>query len=296
MTARSASPWPTRPIACGAFALALTLLAGCVEQPPPTIDFAPLRYDYLTKLRLNVARVDVSYDLASQNFVDGRHVEALSPVQPADALRQMAQDRLVPAGSGGHAVFVIDDASLLLTPAGFEGTMQVHLDVTAADGTRTGTAQAGVHRTRTVVDESPEAERAALYELTQQMMSDMNVEFEYQVRRSLHEYLEGAPGVAPPPAPVQQQDLNGGTPDAPAPADVPPSAPLAPPEAAPPAPRAALAPTPLTRIARPAPAAAAAAAAEPPASEGAGPIEVTPQPDQPAPPPTDAPPTEAPPQ
>jgi hypothetical protein len=35
----------------------------------------------------------------------------------------------------------------------------------------------------------------------------MNVEFEFQVRRSLKEYLQDTATVAPPPAPLQTQDL-----------------------------------------------------------------------------------------
>ena len=39
------------------------------------------------------------------------------------------------------------------------------------------------------------------------MLDDMNVEFEYQVKRSLKEWLLGAAGTAPPPPPVQTESL-----------------------------------------------------------------------------------------
>jgi hypothetical protein len=38
------------------------------------------------------------------------------------------------------------------------------------------------------------------------MMEDMNVEFEYQVRRSLRDWLQ-EPTTAPPPPPVERQPL-----------------------------------------------------------------------------------------
>jgi hypothetical protein len=194
------------------------LLAGCVEAPPPPppTEFRPLTYEYLGKLRVTVASIDISNAWTPNLDAGGQHVESLAPVEPADALRRMAQDRLIPAGSAGHATFVINDASLVQTAGSYQGSMQVHLDIYAADGSKSGFAEANVRRTRTIVDYSTAGARAALYELTKQMMSDMNVEFEFQVRRSLHDYLQGGTEVAPPPPPVQQQDLNGTPPDSPA--------------------------------------------------------------------------------
>ena len=46
---------------------------------------------------------------------------------------------------------------------------------------------------------------AVLYQITKTLMDTMNVEFEYQVRRSLRDWLIAAP--APAPAPVEQQPL-----------------------------------------------------------------------------------------
>ena len=46
---------------------------------------------------------------------------------------------------------------------------------------------------------------AAWYDLTKQMLDDMNVELEFQIRRSLKDYLQTT-GTAPTPAPVQKQD------------------------------------------------------------------------------------------
>ncbi len=209
MTASAAARAPARSRPRRLLALACAaLLAGCAEQPPPPTDFAPLTYDYLTKLRLAVATIDIANAWTANPVAGGQHVESLSPVQPVDALRRMAQDRLIPAGTGGHAAFVIEDASLVQTPAGYEGSMQVHIDLTGADGAKAGSAEATVRRTRTIVDTSPAATRAALYELTKQMMADMNVEFEFQVRSSLRGYLQTGTDIAPPPPPVQSQDLN----------------------------------------------------------------------------------------
>ncbi len=184
------------------------VLAACADDTPaPPPDFSPLRFDYLIKLRLTVASIDVDNAFVPAPVPNGVHVEALAPMPPADALRRMALDRLIPAGAEGHAVFVIQDASLVQVPGQFIGAMKVQLEITGAPGGAAGSAEAHVSRTRTYDDDSADATRAALYDMVKDMMADMNVEFEYQVRRTLRPFLQDSAPVAPPPAAVEQQDL-----------------------------------------------------------------------------------------
>lgn len=218
--------------------LALTCavaLAGCVEEPPLRTDFPPLTYDYLPKIRLNVATIDVDNAWQPTAVPGGTHVEALSPVSPSAALVRMAQTRLVPVGASGHAVLIIDDASLIQRGGMYEGDMQVHLDVTTSDGAHSGYAKAGVTATRTITADTAPAARAALYDLTKRMMAEMNAELEYQIHKTLRDYLDVDGNVAPPP-PVQQETLPGSpsAPPVPAPAAAPqPPLPSPPPDAPP---------------------------------------------------------------
>jgi hypothetical protein len=207
-------PWRRSPalLLLASLLAPLLLLAACDDTPPPRTDFPPLTYDYLGKLRLAVATVDIDNAFAKQDTGGPEHVEELAPVQPVDALKRMAEDRLIPAATSGHAVFVIEDASLTRAPGGFEGSMRVRLDVTTSDGTKAGFAEARVDRTYSSVDTFPASTRAALYDLVKLMMSDMNVELEFQVKQRLHDYLQTGDGIAPAPAPVQAQDLNTGAP------------------------------------------------------------------------------------
>jgi hypothetical protein len=202
--------------AAARLALALPLaLAACVGRDEPPRTFAPLTYDYLTKLKLNVAHIDIddSWTPHITGDQDGNQVAGISPVRPLDTLRKMAEERLIPGGSSGRAVFVIDDASIVATPTDYQGSFAVHLDISTSDGARSGFAQAHVTRTRARNgDEDSAEERATLYEMVRQMMSDMNVEFEYQVRRSLRDYLQTTSPSAPEPAPVEGQDLSPPTP------------------------------------------------------------------------------------
>ena len=177
--------------------LALPLsAAACVGPPPPPRDFPPLHYDYLTKLRLNVAEI-VLADPAPPGPLD-----QLDPAPPIPALLELGRDRLAAGGSAGRAVFVIDEALIQQVPGGLQGALGVHLDVLTTEGARAGFAEARVSRALQGGDDL----RGALYDITRQMMDDMNVEFEFQVRRSLRDWLQEAT-TAPPPPPVETQSL-----------------------------------------------------------------------------------------
>ncbi len=178
--------------------LAPLLLAGCGgdggERSNP-----PLRYDYLTPLRLNVASIQIE-----QRFVPSGvppDVSQYDPDPPLQALRAMAEDRLQALGSAATAIFVIEDASLLRRGDTISGHLGVELDIRTAPQTRAAYAQASVSGEFTGdLDDMP----ARLYDLTKSMMDRMNVEFEYQVRRALGAWLLSA---GAPEAPVEQQPL-----------------------------------------------------------------------------------------
>ena len=78
------------------------------------------------------------------------------------------------------------------------GSFAVQLDVTTSDGTRSGFAEARVSRTRAIRDDSPRPGCGPNFtNMVKQMMTDMNVEFEYQIRRSLRDYLQATAPAAP---------------------------------------------------------------------------------------------------
>jgi hypothetical protein len=180
------------------------IAAGCASDDPP-MSYPPVSYDYLTKLRLNVASVDIDDSLAPSR--DSRDLSRFAPITPVNALRQMAQDRLVAQGSSGRAVFVVDDANIIQVRDRYEGRITAHLDVATSDGARSGYAEARVSRSSAIGKDGPNATRAALNALVTQMMSDMNVEFEFQVRRSLRAYLTTTTPAAPAAPAIQTEDL-----------------------------------------------------------------------------------------
>ena len=172
--------------------------AGCDGGPPLRTTFSPLRSDYLTPLQLNVATIEYGA-LPPLGPLDD-----LDPAPPGPALLQLARDRLIAAGSTGKALVTIDDATIARGGDTLVGSMRLRIDVSNADGTNAGYAEARVTRRLTGIDRDL---RGSLYDMTKQMLDAMNVELEFQLKQNLPNLLQ-VPQTAPAPAPVQQQDLD----------------------------------------------------------------------------------------
>jgi len=201
-----------RPMLLGAsFALPL-LLAGCGGDEGVPQTFPPLRYNYLAPISLNVATIQTNVRYVPAQ--DGSNLDGTSPEAPLQALEQMVQDRLVAGGSGGTAVVTINAASLNQVNDTVVGNISLRLSVTSADGRQRGYTDASVTRTRTMPDDtSPDALRAFLYSMTQDLVNAENVELEYQIRQNLPGWLVGGSsaviGGPSAPTPVQAVPLGG---------------------------------------------------------------------------------------
>ena len=173
------------------------VLAACGGEEEQV--FEPLRYNYLPPIQLNVASIAVE-----QRFVPSGvdpDVSNQDPVPPIGALKAMANDRLQAFGTANKAVFGILDASLVRQNDEVTGLFAVSLTILDDNGTQLGFAEARVQSRHTgrIGDIRP-----VLYDMTKAMMSDMNVEFEYQIRHNLKNYLTEA---AAPDTPVEQTPL-----------------------------------------------------------------------------------------
>ncbi|HET8996640.1 MAG TPA: hypothetical protein VFN42_08225, partial [Acetobacteraceae bacterium] len=206
------------------------LLTACGGGEPRL--FPPLSFRRLPPLRLNVARIEIEQHFFPSGMTPD--VTQVDPVPPIDALRAMANDRLKAFGSTGRAVFIIQNASLTKQDDTITGNMDVVLNVYPSDtGPRAGFAEARVSRQYTGDTDDL---RQRLYDMTKAMMQAMNVEFEYQVRNRLHDWMVSGNAAVPP---VQAQPLNAGpepgTPPAPnVPPPGAPALPSMPPPSAPP--------------------------------------------------------------
>ncbi len=197
-------------------------LAACASEPQVQTSFPELQYTYLPQITLKVASVEVRDEYLPGP--DAAQLIATAPEAPAAVLERMAHERLIGDGSPGTATFTIKRASLDQVGDNLDGTMTVELSVSTSNGQRVGYADATISRSETApTNESPDRMRAALYALTKRMMADMNVELQYQIQKSLPDWLAYNPttGIAPasslPPTyntnnGITAQPLSGSTP------------------------------------------------------------------------------------
>ena len=175
-------------------------LAACSSTPVPT-NLPPLTYRYLPPITLKVANIQVL-----DRYVPSPGAATMiaqAPEAPASALATMASDRLVADGAPGIATFIIKRASLNQIGSDLTGTLSVELLIRTQSGQQVGFAEASVSRSEPApsVGSSQKRVRAALYQITKDLMNDMNVQFQYQVQRSLPDWVAygtAAPATAAP--------------------------------------------------------------------------------------------------
>lgn len=188
-------------------------IAACAGQEPPAPPLRPLSFGHLTPLLLNVAAVEVAPGSPPQSPGD---IGAQARPGPAEAVRQMGRDRLSAAGTAGQAVFAVTAASLVRDRTGLVCLVGCRLEILSADGNRLGFVEAEARHAAT----GPEASRAGAADLLlRRAMDDLNVEFEFQLRRNLRDWLAPAAAAVPMPDGVQREDLprEGAAPAAPPP-------------------------------------------------------------------------------
>ncbi|CAI3927543.1 unnamed protein product [Commensalibacter communis] len=192
---------------CASALLLMTPLIGltaCSSDDPKT--FAPLTYDYLTPIFFNVGQINVQNLAENQKYP--RDVTNLSPVLPAAALENMAKTRFQARGSSGNATFIINRASLQEQGHnGIYGQMDATLDIFDSSNKKVASVAASVNHTYNIDSSKGAASRKAnLYDATQKLMQDMNVELEFQIRKHLGNWIVDATGT-PVTGSIQTQDL-----------------------------------------------------------------------------------------
>jgi hypothetical protein len=194
------------------FVLLLPLAFAACGGEDEGLVFAPLRFNDLPPIQLNVASIAIE-----QRFIPAGVAPDVSyrdPAPPIEALKAMANDRLQAFGTSNKAIFGVLDASLTRVNDVLTGSFAVSLTIVDDNGRQLGFAEARVQSRHSgeIGDIRP-----VLYDMTRALMSDMNIEFEYQIRHHLKDWLTS--GTASP-APVEQAPLDGsGAPTAPMPLD-----------------------------------------------------------------------------
>lgn len=190
--------------------LLLPLAASCARPEAESPPLPPPSWTHLTPLALDVASVEVMPTAPPPPPGD---IGARLVPTPPDAVRGMARDRLSALGASGQALFLVTAASVVRERGGaLRCSLGCRLEVTGKGaGEGPGFMEATVQRGVSGADAAPP--RAADL-LLRRAMDDLNVEFEFQLRRSLRPWLVAtAPGGAAVAPPVGREELPaaGGT-------------------------------------------------------------------------------------
>ena len=181
--------------------------SACAGQEPPAPPLPPLSWTHLTPLPLDVASVEIAPPSPSSLPSPPGDVGPLLSTTPDGAVRSMARDRLSALGSSGQAVFRVTAASLVRERGPtLRCSLACRLDI-AGKGEDAGPAfvEAAAQRS---VSGSDAARPQAADLLLRRTMEDLNVEFEFQVRRGIRRWLVGAvPDGGAVPPPVGREDL-----------------------------------------------------------------------------------------
>lgn len=201
--------------------LLLPLFACAGPEEPVALPPLVTGYRHLTPLRLNVLEIEVADPAPGAVQVAGA-----AQLRPEQEMRRMAEERLVPVGTEGQARFQIVTARFmrerLPAQGGLTGmfsgepgeSLTCHLvcrlEVLSPEGRRVAFVEAEARRNRTLPDGStPAARSRAAEDVVREAMDQLNVEFEFQIRRTLRGWLVEGNTPAGAPAEVEREDLPG---------------------------------------------------------------------------------------
>ena len=157
-------------------------VAACGGTPP--VNYEIPRFSYLPPIQLNVGSIEIV-----QRYIPSGvppDISNQAPIPPVQGLRILAEDRLQAFGKSGRAVFSILEAPLVRQGDTIDGAMLAMLEIYNQDNIRAGFVVARVARRHSG---RIDGLRGTLHSMTKAMLDDMNVEFEFQVRRNLREWL-----------------------------------------------------------------------------------------------------------
>lgn len=183
--------------------LALCLAPGCGTGAGAP-DYPELTYRHLAPLEFDVARIEVETRYIPP--MRAPNVEHRAPITPYAALRRWAGDRLKGSGRDNIGHLVILDASIREVPLDVQGGIKgfftsqqsarydaravVRLEIRDPGGRQLGFATARAARSLTVSEDSSVADRERVwFALTEDLVADINRQFEIEARRHLMPYF-----------------------------------------------------------------------------------------------------------
>jgi hypothetical protein len=176
-----------------ALAIAATLALGACSSAPPRPQARQISFANLAPISFDVARIEVVQQYQPPQVPP--NVEHLTPVQPTDAIRRWANERVRAMGSNGTMRVIIKDASIVEThlkpttgvrgtfttdqSERYDGRLSVDLVVEVPSRQFQGYTGATVSRTISVPENvSLQGREDAWHSLVERMMADLNAKLE----------------------------------------------------------------------------------------------------------------------
>ena len=190
-------------LARGAIAAGLLAVAAC-STPQQSQTYPELTYGHNGVINLDVARIE--FTNAYQPPLRAPNVEHTAPANPSVVMERWVRDRLRATGVTGEARVVLRDAKIIDTrravPGGLRGAfttaqgyrydanIEVEIQLRDAGNVQRGFAKAQASRSRTVAEDATLAQKEkVLFDLVEATMTEINTEFEKQIRQYLGRYV-----------------------------------------------------------------------------------------------------------
>lgn len=185
-----------------AVAAALLSLGACQMASPPQPNFPDLTFAHLPKLRLDVAQIEVIDEYVSP--AKPPNVEHLFPTRPAAVAERWGRDRLEAVGAAGRARVLVKRASVVEVPLEqskgirgllttdqserYDAVIEIVVQVEGPKGR--GSVASSATRSRSVPENVSLNDRERMwFEMTEEMMSDLNTALEARIREAFANYL-----------------------------------------------------------------------------------------------------------
>jgi hypothetical protein len=191
-------------IALRCFAAVAVLVVAACETPDPTPRYPDITFTHVAPMQFDVH--DVDYVQAYVPPATLPNVEHLFPVRPTVVARRWAADRVAAVGLQGIVRITLVEASVIETAldttsgikgafiddqaARYDAKVKMRIEIINSLGEIEGRAEALAHRTRSVSEGITLVEREQIwFELTEQVMRELDVELEATIRRYLGNYI-----------------------------------------------------------------------------------------------------------
>ncbi len=187
-----------------ALAAVVFTLGACATPAPPRPVYPPIAFQGQVPIRLAVREVTVE---SRYRAPDSRpNVDHLFPARLLDAAQRWPKDRLVAAGAGFRAEFVILDASVVAVPLKtssgltalvtkdqserYDARVAVEMRIVDDLGRVVASARAEAVRSRSVREDVTLSERDRVwYEMAKDIMSELDRQLDQTIKTVLYPYL-----------------------------------------------------------------------------------------------------------